>query len=74
MATNYKKGGYGFGHAKTELLGTLLEVFAKPREIFNHYMNNLPELEKQLTIGEKKADAIANETLMRVRGKLGLLS
>lgn len=74
MAANYTKGGYGFGHAKTELLNTILTVYQEPRKIFTHYMNNLPELEKQLRVGEEKAAKIANETLARVRAKLGLLS
>ncbi len=74
MAANYRKGGYGFGHAKTELLNTILTVYQEPRKIFDHYMANLDELEKQLVIGEEKAAKIANETLKRVRGKLGLLS
>lgn len=74
MAENYKKGGYGFGHAKTELLNTILTVYQEPRKVFNHYMANLPELENQLKIGEEKASKIANETLKRVRAKLGLLS
>jgi len=74
MAANYRKGGYGFGHAKTELLNTILTVYQEPRKIFNHYMGNTRELEEQLVIGEKKAALIANETLKRVRAKLGLLS
>jgi tryptophanyl-tRNA synthetase len=74
MAGNYRKGGYGFGHAKTELLNTLLTVYQEPREKFNYYMHNLEALEKELVIGEEKAAKIANETLKRVRAKLGLLS
>lgn len=74
MAENLRKGGYGYGHAKTELLNTILLEFAKPREIFNHYMNNLPELEASLREGEKKAARVADETLKRVREKIGLLS
>lgn len=72
MENNYKKGGYGYGHAKTELLNTILTKYAKAREVYNHYMNNLPELEKMLQTGEKKAEHIANETLKRVRKNLGL--
>ena len=74
LENNYRKGGYGFGHAKNEFYDLLLTVFQEPRKIFNHYMNNIPELEKQLVIGENRASKIANETLTRVRGKLGLLS
>lgn len=74
VAAKYRQGGYGYGHAKTDLLQVLLEKYAKPREIFNYYMGNLPELEARLQEGEKKAAAVASETLKRVREKLGLLS
>lgn len=74
MADNYRKGGYGYGHAKTELLQTLLSTYAKERELYNHYMSNINELEMKLQTGERKAELIANQTLKRVREKLGLLS
>jgi len=74
MADKLRKGGYGYGHAKADLLNCILTTFSEPRRIFDHYMNNIPALEEQLSIGEKKASAIANETLKRVRDKLGLLS
>ncbi|HYG50715.1 MAG TPA: tryptophan--tRNA ligase [Flavobacteriales bacterium] len=74
MAQKLKAGGYGYGHAKADLLNAILTQFNEPRRIFDHYMNNLPELEKQLKTGEEKAAAIANEKLKQVRDKLGLLS
>lgn len=74
MADNYRKGGYGYGHAKTELLQTILFTYAKQRELYSYYMSNINELELKLQTGEKKAELIANQTLKRVREKLGLLS
>lgn len=73
MAAKYRAGGYGFGHAKTELLNTILSNYEKPRELFHYYMNNLPELEAKLHEGEQKAAKVANATLARVREKLGFL-
>lgn len=71
MRQNYLKGGYGYGHAKKELLGLILEKYAEPRRIFDYYMNNLPELDAALQEGEAKAREIGRATLQRVREKLG---
>ncbi len=67
MRANYVNGGYGYGHAKTALFELLLTNFQKEREIFNHYINNLPELEQKLVAGEKKAQVIAQATMDAVR-------
>jgi tryptophanyl-tRNA synthetase len=71
MRQKYLAGGYGYGHAKTELLELLWVKYEKEREIFNYYMNNLPELDKKLAEGETKARAIAQKTIARVREVLG---
>jgi len=71
MQTNYLKGGYGYGHAKTELLNLLLERFHDARASYNYYMNNRNDLEAKLEVGAKKARIIASATLHRVREKMG---
>ncbi len=71
MKAKLEAGGYGWGHAKKELLEVILTRFAKQRELFNHYMNNKEELEKQLLAGADKARVVAHATLKRVREKLG---
>ncbi len=71
MRQNYLAGNYGYGHAKTELLETLWEKYAKEREIYQYYMNNLTELETKLQEGEQKARLIADVTLQKVRTALG---
>ena len=68
---NYLQGGYGYGHAKTALLECMLSVFKTQRELFDYYMSHSDELENKLAIGEVKAKKIAQETLSRVRKKLG---
>lgn len=68
----YLAGNFGYGHAKTELLNLILTRFEKERELFNYYMNNLPELEEKLQIGAEKTRKIAAETLKRVRASLGM--
>jgi tryptophanyl-tRNA synthetase len=71
LRQKYLGGNYGYGHAKQELFELIVRKYAKQREIFDYYMNNLPELDKRLQAGEDKATQVANEVLNRVRKKLG---
>ncbi|MGD1847312.1 MAG: tryptophan--tRNA ligase [Salibacteraceae bacterium] len=71
MRENYLKGGYGYGHAKKELLELILKRFAEARERYDYYMNNLPELDAELQKGAEKARVVAREVLNRVRGRIG---
>jgi len=71
MKANYLAGGYGYGHAKTALFQLILEKFAEPREKFNYYINNITEVEQILKEGAIKASKIAENTLKRVREKIG---
>jgi tryptophanyl-tRNA synthetase len=73
MRQNYLRGGFGYGHAKTALLDCILATFKSQRELFNYYMTHTDELESKLKIGEEKAKKIAQETLSRVKSKLGYL-
>lgn len=73
MRQNYLRGGFGYGHAKTALLDCILANFKSQRELFNYYMTHTDELESKLKIGEEKAKKIAQETLSRVKSKLGYL-
>ena len=72
LREKYLAGNFGYGHAKTELLNLILETYAKEREIFTYYMDNLPELEKKLQEGAEKTKKVAQETLQRVRKSLGM--
>lgn len=71
MRQKYLAGGFGYGHAKQALYELILEKYAKPRERFHYYMNNLPELDAKLAEGAAKARAIGAPVLKRVREKLG---
>jgi tryptophanyl-tRNA synthetase len=71
MKTNYKQGGYGYGHAKQALYELLVDKFSAERERYNYYMNNLNEIDKALAVGAEKAKVVANEVLKRVRIKVG---
>jgi len=71
MRKNYLGGNYGYGHAKQALYELLVEKYAKEREAYHYYMNNLNEVDAALEKGAEKARKIANEVLDRVRTKLG---
>ncbi len=71
LAQRYRAGGLGYGHAKTELLGVLLERFADERLRFDALMANPAALDAALEVGARKAAAVADATLLRVRQALG---
>lgn len=71
MSEKYRLGGYGYGHAKLELLRIILEKFEEPRKLFDHYMANRDLLDIELNKGAAKAKVIATEVLARVRKSLG---
>tara|TARA_B100000809_G_scaffold7535_1_gene7452 strand:- start:28 stop:996 length:969 start_codon:yes stop_codon:yes gene_type:complete len=71
MKANYAGGNYGYGHAKQELFELICERFKQERELYNYYMDNLPELDEKLKIGAYKAREVAKGVLERVRTKLG---
>ncbi len=71
MAAKFRAGGYGYGHAKKELLAALLDGFRSERETFDRLMNDRAELDRQLHIGAEKARTIAQATLARVRERVG---
>ena len=71
MKANYEGGNYGYGHAKQELFELICERFKKERELYNYYMENLPELDDKLKIGADKARVVAQDVVGRVRKRLG---
>ncbi|MBK8583669.1 MAG: tryptophan--tRNA ligase [Flavobacteriales bacterium] len=71
MHANYLRGGYGYGHAKKELLELLLSRFQQEREKFQAFMTDVSELDRQLAIGAEKARTVAHATLRRVRERSG---
>jgi tryptophanyl-tRNA synthetase len=71
MELNYKTKGYGYGHAKSELLQLVLTHFAKERELFNYYQENPSKIDEILAEGAKKAREIAKVTLNRARKAIG---
>lgn len=71
LRSKYKNGGFGYGHAKKELLDLILNKFSKPREKYNYLMSNKNEIDQVLSEGSKIASKTANQVMDRVRKKLG---
>ena len=71
MKKNYTKGGYGYGHAKTDLLNLILTKYSSEREKYTFYMSNLDRIDSVLKAGALKASKTADEVLNRVRIKVG---
>lgn len=71
IKAKYEAGGFGYGHAKQALFELIIDKYKTQREKYNYYMNNIAELENELTIGENKARAIAQNKMKEVRQKLG---
>ncbi|MBN8578218.1 MAG: tryptophan--tRNA ligase [Cytophagales bacterium] len=71
LRQKYLAGNFGYGHAKQELLGLILETYTREREVFNYYMSTPEALNQKLEQSETKASAIARAVLSDVRSKLG---
>ncbi|SHN32249.1 tryptophanyl-tRNA synthetase [Cyclobacterium lianum] len=71
LRQKYLGGNFGYGHAKKELLGLILDKYKEERLAFDHLMDNLPELEARLEAGERKARSTANVLLSKLRNRLG---
>lgn len=71
LRQKYLGGNYGYGHAKKEFLGLILDKYAEERKAFDFYMTHPEEIEKKLSAGEEKAKIEGEKILSRVREKLG---
>jgi len=71
MAAKLRAGGYGWGHAKKDLLEALVDGFAEERDTYNRYMADLPAIDSELKKGAEKAGAVARTTMSRLREALG---
>jgi tryptophanyl-tRNA synthetase len=71
MRSKLLAGGYGWGHAKKDLLDAILKRFSKEREQYTYYMNDIAELDNILNEGAEKARTVAKATLSRVRNVCG---
>jgi tryptophanyl-tRNA synthetase len=71
LKDKFRAGNFGYGHAKQELFALIMDTFSKQRGEFTKLMEDKGLLDEVLMQGAEKANVVANETLNRVRGKLG---
>jgi len=72
LAERYRAGGMGYGHAKTELLDKINELFGPMREKRAELANDMDFVEDVLRQGAEKARQLARETLRSARQAVGL--
>jgi len=72
MAENLRKGGYGYGHAKTQLFEDLWEYFESFREKREALVQDLDYVEDVLVDGAKRARAVADKTFDAAKAAVGL--
>ena len=65
-------GGYGYGEAKKELLAALMDYFAPYRQKRTELLKNLDYVHEVLRKGAERANAVASETMAKVRKVVGL--
>jgi len=73
LRLKYEKGGYGYGHAKTDLFQLILTKYKNHRLQYKHLINNSREIDYILESGAKKARTIAESVLTKVKRNLGLM-
>lgn len=72
MRANYRRGGYGYGHAKKALFEICQRTLGPFRERREHLAAHPEEVEAILRAGAQKARAAALETLAAARRAVGL--
>lgn len=68
----YLAGGYGYGHAKLELLEILLEYFWSARERYQKYMNDYSLVQARLDEWNALAEKIHSEKYTNLKKVVGL--
>ena len=72
LRTEFTKGGTGYGDFKKQLFGRLWEFFAPMRQRREEILAQPDYVDGVLAQGAKRANAIANDVMKRVRSAVGL--
>jgi tryptophanyl-tRNA synthetase len=72
LASRYRAGGLGYGHAKQELFELVSARLAEPREQYQNLRSRPDDVQDILQDGASRARKIAQATLHRVRAGIGL--
>jgi tryptophanyl-tRNA synthetase len=73
IADNYRSGGYGYGHAKKELLGLIENYFAEARERRKELVKDPDYVFDVLKTGAEKARIRAEQVMEPIREAAGLI-
>lgn len=73
MREKYVAGGFGYGHAKMELLDKIKQTFGPMRDRYNDWMARPSDLRDLLQAGSRKARNLAREKLDMIQDRLGLI-
>ena len=72
IAEKYRAGGYGYGHAKKELLGMIQDYFAEASERRKELAEDMDYVHDVLREGGKKARERAEQVMEPIRSATGL--
>lgn len=72
MESKLAAGGYGYGELKKELCASLLDHFAPYRQRRAELVRNMDCVQEVLRKGAERANAVADETMTKVRKAVGL--
>lgn len=72
VAARYRAGGFGYGHAKQALFEAMDSYLSGPRERYAALSTHPDDVEQVLYEGARRARAVAQATLSRVRSAVGL--
>ena len=67
FAEMFRRGGMGYGTAKTMLFEKINSVLEKPRAEYERLMANTDEIEQVLANGAERAKIVASKTIQRVK-------
>jgi tryptophanyl-tRNA synthetase len=73
IAGNYRAGGYGYGHAKNELLGFIKEYFGEALEKRKQLEQDLDYVKDVLAEGGRKARLRAEQVMEPIREVTGII-
>jgi tryptophanyl-tRNA synthetase len=72
MGAGFEKGGAGYGDFKKQLFGKLWEFFAPMRQRREEILAQPNYIDEVLAKGAERANAIADEVMVRVRSAVGI--
>jgi len=73
MAAKYRAGGYGYGHAKLELLEKIKQTFGPMRDRYDELTRRPDDLRDIILQGSKTARRLASEKLEKVQQAVGVI-